>query len=242
MAKAEGAPQKKAKRTVNRLPATRRIEDIMNAAREVFAERGYDDASITDIAAKAGVVEGSIYRFFDSKRHLLIKVVEHWFEEMLQVDAAQLSGIRGTWNRVRFIIHHHLASIKREPALSRLMLQELRLDPGYRTSQLFHLNQSYTHRINDVVKEAMDAGEFRTDISPSFVRDLIFGCIEHRTWAFLRSEGDFDVEETANKLTDIVCRGLAADHGAVAAPAAGDMPQVVARLESLVERLEKQVR
>lgn len=240
MAKAEGAPQKKAKRTVNRLPATRRIEDIMNAAREVFADRGYDDASITDIAAKAGVVEGSIYRFFDSKRHLLIKVVEHWFEEMLQVDAAQLSGIRGTWNRVRFIIHHHLASIKREPALSRLMLQELRLDPGYRTSELFHLNQSYTHRISDVVKEAMEAGEFRTDVSPSFVRDLIFGCIEHRTWAFLRSEGDFDVEETASTLTDIVCRGLAADREPAAAPA--DMPRVVAKLESLVERLEKQVR
>ena len=241
MAKAEGAVHKKAKRTVNRLPAEQRIGDIMAAAREVFAERGYDDASITDIAAKAGVVEGSIYRFFDSKRHLLIKVVEHWFEEMLQVDAAQLSGIRGTWNRIRFIIHHHLASIKREPALSRLMLQELRLDPGYRTSALFHLNQSYTHRISDVVKEAMDTGEFRTDVSPSFVRDLIFGCIEHRTWAFLRSEGDFDVEETANTLTDIVCRGLVGDNAAAAAPV-GDMPGVVARLESLVERLEKQVR
>lgn len=237
MAKADEV-QKKAKRTVNRLPATRRIEDIMKAAREVFAERGYDDASITDIAAKAGVVEGSIYRFFDSKRHLLTKVVEHWYREMLQVDAAQLSGIRGTWNRIRFIIHHHLTSIKHEPALSRLMLQELRLDPDYRTSELFHLNQSYTHRINDVVKEAMEAGEFRTDVSPSFVRDLIFGCIEHRTWAFLRSEGDFDVEDTASKLTDIVCRGLAVDQGSADA----GMPKVVARLESLVERLEKQVR
>ena len=55
MAKAEGAVQKKAKRTVNRLPAEQRIGDIMAAARAVFAERGYDDASITDIAAKAGV-------------------------------------------------------------------------------------------------------------------------------------------------------------------------------------------
>jgi TetR/AcrR family transcriptional regulator, fatty acid metabolism regulator protein len=242
MAKAEGSLQKKAKRTVNRLPATRRIEDIMNAARVVFAERGYDDASITDIAAKAGVVEGSIYRFFDSKRHLLIKVVENWYDEMLQVDAAQLSGIRGTWNRIRFIVHHHLASIKREPALSRLVLQELRLDPEYRSSRLHHLNQSYAHRINDVVKEAMDAGEFRADVSPSFVRDLVFGCIEHRTWAFLRSEGDFDVEETASTLTDIVCRGLATDRGPAVATGAGDMQQVVAKLESLVARLEKQVR
>jgi TetR/AcrR family transcriptional regulator, fatty acid metabolism regulator protein len=188
------------------------------------------------------VVEGSIYRFFDSKRHLLTKVVEHWYEEMLQVDAAQLSGIRGTWNRIRFIIHHHLMSIKREPALSRLMLQELRLDPDYRSSKLFHLNQSYTHRVSEVVKEAMETGEFRNDVSPSFVRDLIFGCIEHRTWAFLRNEGDFDVEETANKLTDMVYRGLVKVQEPVAAQAEGDMQGVVARLQGLVDRLEKQLR
>jgi TetR/AcrR family transcriptional regulator, fatty acid metabolism regulator protein len=242
MAKAEKAFPKKVKRMVNRLPATRRIEDIMAAARVVFAERGYDDASITDIASRAGVVEGSIYRFFDSKRHLLTKVVEHWYEEMLQVDAAQLSGIRGTWNRIRFIIHHHLMSIKREPALSRLMLQELRLDPDYRSSKLFHLNQSYTHRVSEVVKEAMETGEFRNDVSPSFVRDLIFGCIEHRTWAFLRNEGDFDVEETANKLTDMVYRGLVKVQEPVAAQAEGDMQGVVARLQGLVDRLEKQLR
>lgn len=242
MVKTEKVLPKKVKRTVNRLPAEQRIGDIMNAARYVFAEHGYDDASITDIATKAGVVEGSIYRFFDSKRHLLTKVIEQWFIEMLQVDAAQFSGIRGTWNRIRFIIHHHLASIKREPALSRLMLQELRLDPNYRTSELFHLNQSYTHRISDVVKEAIVAGEFRTDVSPSFVRDLVFGCIEHRTWAFLRGEGDFDVEETANKLTDIVCRGLAVDHGVAKAEPADGMPAVMAKLENLVERLEKQVK
>lgn len=242
MAKAEKGLPKKAKRTVNRLPATRRIEDIMTAARAVFAERGYDNASITDIASRAGVVEGSIYRFFESKRHLLTKVVEHWYEEMLQVDAAQFSGILGTWNRIRFIIHHHLVSIKREPALSRLMLQELRLDPNYRTSRLFHLNQSYTHRISEVVKEAMETGEFRSDVSPSFVRDLIFGCIEHRTWAFLRNEGDFDVEETANTLTDIVFRGLVADRRPAAAADAGNGQDLVERLESLVDRLEKQVR
>lgn len=241
MTKAEKVLPKRVKRTVNRLPATRRIEDIMAAARQVFAERGYDDASITDIASKAGVVEGSIYRFFESKRHLLTRVVEHWFEEMLQVDAAQFSGIRGTWNRIRFIIYHHLMSIKREPALSRLMLQELRLDPNYRTSKLFHLNQSYTHRVSEVVKEAMETGEFRNDVSPSFVRDLIFGCIEHRTWAFLRNEGDFDVEDTANKLTDMVYRGLVQGQGSVSEPDEGDMQRIVDRLQCLVDRLEKQV-
>lgn len=223
------------RRRVNRLPAERRIADIMLAARAIFTEKGYSDALISDIAERAGVVEGSIYRFFASKRDLLVRVVEHWYEDMLARDEAQFAAVRGTWNRIRFIIHHHLASIKREPALSRLVFQELRPDPNYRQTRLFQLNQAYTHRIIDLVREAVAAGEFRSDVPPSLVRDLIYGGIEHRTWAFLRNEGDFDLEETADALTEMVYRGLAATP---AQPAADPASPTLARLERVAERLE----
>lgn len=220
------------KRQVNRLPPERRIADIMRAARIVFAEKGYDDALISDIATRAGVVEGSIYRFFANKRELLMKVVEHWYEEMLTGDVEAFSGVRGTWNQIRFIVHHHLMSIRREPALSRLVFQELRPDSEYRSSRLFQLNQAYTHRIVDVLRDAVARGELRDDFSAGLVRDMIYGCVEHRTWAFLRQEGDFDPESTADGIADIIYRGLAV------APPSEAMPIVVSRLESVAERLE----
>ena len=92
------------RRQVSRLPAERRIADIMLAARAVFTEKGYNDALISDIAERAGVVEGSIYRFFTNKRDLLVRVVEHWYEEMLARDDEQFASVRGTWNKIRFII------------------------------------------------------------------------------------------------------------------------------------------
>ncbi len=197
-----------AKRQVNRLPPERRIADILLAARDVFTEKGYQDALISDIADRAGVVEGSIYRFFANKRDLLVKTVEHWYEDMLAHDEEQFRGVRGTWNRIRFVVHHHLATIRREPALSRLVFQELRPDPGYRNTRLFKLNQAYTHRIVEIVKAAMASGEFRSDVSPSLVRDMVFGAVEHRTWAFLRNEGEFIVDETADGIADLIYRGL----------------------------------
>jgi AcrR family transcriptional regulator len=198
-----------ARRQVNRLPPERRVADILAAARAVFTEKGYQEALISDIAERAGVVEGSIYRFFANKRDLLVKMVEHWYEDMLAHDDEQFGGVRGTWSRIRFIVHHHLASIRREPALSRLVFQELRPDPNYRQTRLFQLNQVYTHRLVDIVKAAMAAGEFRTDISASLVRDMIYGAVEHRTWSFLRDEGDFDLDETADGITEIIYQGLA---------------------------------
>lgn len=227
--------QTSTRRQVNRLPAERRIADIMLAARAVFTEKGYSDALISDIAERAGVVEGSIYRFFTNKRDLLIRVVEHWYEEMIASDDEQFGGVRGTWNRIRFIIHHHLASIRREPALSRLVFQELRPDPEYRSTRLFQLNQAYTHRIIDVVKAGVAEGELRGDISPSLVRDMVYGCIEHRTWAFLRNEGEFELDATADGITDIVYRGLVADRR----PPHDPVSDTLSRLESVAARLER---
>jgi len=221
-------------RRVSRLPAERRILDIMLAARVVFTEKGYNDALISDIAERAGVVEGSIYRFFANKRDLLVRVVEHWYEEMLAHDDEQFASVRGTWNQIRFIVHHHLSSIRREPALSRLVFQELRPDPSYRKTRIFELNQAYTRRVIDVVKAAMAQGEFRTDVSPYLVRDMVYGCVEHRTWAFLRNEGDFEIDDTADSIADIVYRGLAVQKTADDAVAA-----MLSRLEEAVVRLEK---
>lgn len=59
-----------------RLPASERRERILAAATEVFAERGYRDASMGEIAARAGVVASVIYDHFGSKRELAIELLE----------------------------------------------------------------------------------------------------------------------------------------------------------------------
>lgn len=221
-----------AKRQVNRLPPERRISDIMAAARDVFIEKGYHEALISDIADRAGVVEGSIYRFFTNKRDLLVKVVELWFETILREDAEQFAAARGTWGRMRFLIYHHLMSIRRDAALSRLMFLEIRPSADYRTSRLFELNRAYTQRLVEVVKEGIAAGELNRDASPTLARDMVFGCIEHRTWAFLRQEGDFDPIATADAITQLVYSGLASER--TAAPEA----DLLMRLEAATARLE----
>ena len=223
--------QRTSKRQVNRLPPERRIADIMKAAREVFTEKGYSDSLISDIAERAGVVEGTIYRFFTNKRELLQRVAEEWFVEMMANAEEGFGAIHGEWNRIHFIVYHHLASIRRDPGLSRLVFQELRPDPQYRTTRLFALNRDYTRRISDVVRDGMARGVFRPDISPSLVRDMVYGTIEHRTWAFLRNEGDFDPEATAKAITEMIYAGLLP-------PAGPTRDEVLARLDAIVGRLE----
>lgn len=202
------AKPKRQRRIASRLPKERREADILDAARTVFRQRGYENASISEIADRAGIVEGSIYRYFKNKRHLLMKVVEQWYGGMITEDEAQLPAVHGTWNRLRHAIWHHLKAIREEPGLSRLVFSEFRPEAGYRQTSIFALNRRYTSRVTDIVRAGIATGEFRSDVPPALIRDLIFGCIEHHTWAFLRGEGEFDLERTADSIANLVCHGL----------------------------------
>ena len=59
------------KRSFVRLPREKRMRDIEKAARLVFSQHGFDAAPVNEIAAEAGISEGSIYKFYTNKRDLL---------------------------------------------------------------------------------------------------------------------------------------------------------------------------
>lgn len=71
------------------------------------------------------------------------------------------------------------------------------------------------------------------DVSLRLVRDMIYGCAEHRTWAYLRGEGDFDPEATADAIVDLVLGGLLKRDRVD-----GAKPDLADRLEKAIDRLE----
>jgi TetR/AcrR family fatty acid metabolism transcriptional regulator len=223
-------------KSVSRLPPDRRVAEIVAAARVVIAERGYEATAMAAIAQHAGVVEGTLYRFFKTKEELMLRVAEEWLEEIL-AERVTLDSIRGTWNRLRHLIWRALNLMRSQPAVSRFVLIEMRPMPTYRSTQLFKLTRQFTADVRAVCFEAIQSGEFRDDVSPSLLRDMIFGCIEHQTWAFLRREGDFKIDEVADSIAHVIYRGMAAS-----VPAEPDrMEKVLERLEKAAAGLEKQL-
>lgn len=222
------------RRRIRRLPRATRMQTLMDAARAVFCERGYADAPTAEIAARAGVVEGSIYRFFKTKRDLLIKVVEDWYAHIFADYDQQLKRITGTRNRLRYMIWRHLAVIHGDPAMCRLIFSELRSGPEYRETSVFALNRAYTRRTLNIIEEGIEKGELRADVPLNIARDMIYGAVEHHTFAFLRSEGAFNPDAAADAITDLIYRGMA-DPKSRSAAAQGDP---LHRLENVTQRLE----
>jgi TetR/AcrR family transcriptional regulator, fatty acid metabolism regulator protein len=66
---------------------------------------------------------------------------------------------------------------------------------------------------------------------------MIFGCIEHQTWAFIRGSGDFSVDEVTEGIVTVVYRGMAAPR--VASPKTASPAGALTALDDAVQRVER---
>ncbi len=228
-------PRARTRSFARRLPRDQRVAEIIQSARAVLRERGSEQFLTSEVAERCGTSEGTIYKYFPTKRDLLIEAAESWYEELLAEDyPARTSGpIR---ERLYQAIWWSLSFIRREPALSRFVLMELRADPNYPTMRIYQQNREVVERVMSVVAAGQQSGAFRSDLPRSLIRDIIFGAIEHQTWAYLRGEGDFSVDNSAAAITDIVIRGLSTG------PSSEDLlSDTVKRLENIVAALHQQL-
>lgn len=215
-----------------RLRKEDRHAELLDAAAETFREKGYHDTSIAEIAERAGVVEGTIYRYFATKRDLLVHVVERAYEEAIADFEVQLHGISGTRNRLRYLVWRHLKTIEEDPAIAKLVTYEIKVDPNYRSMRIFELNKAYTRRTTEIIEQAIRSGEFVADVPIPIIRDMIYGCIDHNTWSYVRGEGRFELDATADYITHLIYRGLAVH------PAQPGETSALARIDERLGRLE----
>jgi AcrR family transcriptional regulator len=60
----------------NRLDASQRRDQILDAANDLFAERGYEEVSVEDIASSAGVTRGLVHHYFGGRKEVYVALVE----------------------------------------------------------------------------------------------------------------------------------------------------------------------
>lgn len=224
----------KERRSFVRLPREQRMREIEAAARECFARHGFDAAPINEIASLAGISEGSIYNFYNTKRDLLHTILETWYQAMIDDFRAGLESVTGARERLHIVIRQHLVSIHESPDLCRLFYSEVRNAPDYHTTRLYQMNREYTRVVTEIVSAGIGSGELRPDTSVALVRDVVFGGVEHRVSGFLAGRADLDCDRLAAQITSLVFDGVARR-----VDDAGPLGTLVERLESAVEKLER---
>jgi TetR/AcrR family transcriptional regulator, cholesterol catabolism regulator len=183
-----------------------RKDQIETVAAALFKERGFAATSMRDLANAIGIEAASIYSHVRSKEELLqsicFKMAQEFFE-ILENPQTQELPFAG---RLREIITAHVAIITRNVTASVVFQQEWRhLSEPYLTHFL-ELRDQYEHRIQDIIRNGTEAGEFVATDAKFVTRTLLSSLNWIPQW--YRLDGELSPADIARNIADLFLKGL----------------------------------
>lgn len=207
---------------------------IVAAARDLFAEREFDAVPVGEIAKRAGVAEGTVYLYFESKSALLRAVVAAFYAQLTEEAAAGVREIRDTRKRLEFLAVHHVESVIEH---RRILFGTGRRGTDEADDQ-YRFNRAYVAVFDDVVREGRDRGEIRGDVPLRLLRDVFYGSLEYAARTMLIHGRTKEMRRTVRSFMDTLERGVLV-RGEPRRTARGDgLTGVAERLERVADRLE----
>jgi AcrR family transcriptional regulator len=200
------------RRTPAGVKSQQRVKDILQAGRDVFAEKGYDAATSAEIAQRAGISEATVFSYFSGKRELCARVIADWYDEIIDAFESGLPREGSVRQQFAFIVRTHLRlMLVNGTGLCSLVLSEGRTKRHDLSDTLTELQRRYTAPLMNVLARGQELGHVRADIPLRLMRSLVFGPMEHVLWdATLakRRLSQAQIDTTANELVDVLWAAL----------------------------------
>ena len=187
---------------------TTKRERILRAAVDVFAQNGYFNAKVAEIAKAAGVADGTIYLYFDGKEDLLITIFREHTRNYLQSLERDLSTISRPEERLRIAIRHHLETLGRDRALAIVSQVELRHSLKFMSLLSQQEVADYLNILRKIVEHGQNDGVFRRNLHPALVAKSVFGVLDEMVTSWILSEKDYPLAEQAEQVADLLLTGL----------------------------------
>ena len=187
---------------------TSKRERILRAAVDVFAEHGYFNAKVAQIAKSAGVADGTIYLYFDGKEDVLITIFREYTRSYLQSLEKAMANINRAEDRLRTAVQHHLETLGRDRSLAVVAQVELR--HSLKFLSLFSQQEiaDYLNVIRKIVEHGQETAAFRRNVHPQLAAKAIFGVLDEMVTSWMLSEKDYDLAATSEQVADLILTGL----------------------------------
>jgi TetR/AcrR family transcriptional regulator, fatty acid metabolism regulator protein len=187
---------------------TSKRERILRAAVDVFAEHGYFNAKVAQIAKAAGVADGTIYLYFDGKEDLLITIFREHTRNYLRSLERTLANINRAEERLRVAVRHHLETLGRDRALA--VVSQVELRHSLKFMSLFSQQEvaDYLNVIRKIVEHGQQQGVFRRNVHPQLVAKAVFGVLDEMVTSWMLSEKDYDLAAQSEQVADLILTGL----------------------------------
>jgi AcrR family transcriptional regulator len=180
---------------------------IIDTAARLFRERGFSDTTTRELGEAVGIRGPSIYHHFETKQDLLFGVCRESLRRLDQA-MAQLPADGTPEERIRTLIHIHVATIVRDRDLHATMLIEMRALTGERRAAVVESRDAYEQLVRSPIAAAQVEGYIRDDMSARHLALFLLGLLNWTIFWF-RESGTLDPEHLADMLTELFLGGAA---------------------------------
>jgi TetR/AcrR family transcriptional regulator, fatty acid metabolism regulator protein len=181
---------------------------IMRAATRLFAQRGFFNAQVADVAKAAGVAAGTVYLYFRSKDDLLVSLFERTMRDAIAEGREALAGASCPRERLKRIARLHLTRLGRDRDLAVVFQVELRQS----TKFMERFSSSYFREYLGLIREAVEAGQasglFRKDVNATAAAKILFGALDEMATNWMLSRRRYALEDDADTVIDLFLNGV----------------------------------
>jgi AcrR family transcriptional regulator len=197
----------------------RRFSEILDHAAEVFAEKGYEGASMRDLSRLSGMSLAGLYYYFDSKEELLYHIQKHTFTNIVDRLRERLAASLDPDERIRIFVHNHVDyAVSNQKAMKVLSHEDDILKDGH-GAELTAIKREYYRicvgLVDDLAESEQLAGVGQNSTAASGVstRTAVMGLFGMMNWLYTwyKPRVDPGAEVIARQISDIFLQGVRGD-------------------------------
>ena len=181
-------------------------ERIIESAKKLFAEQGFQKTTVMNISKAAGLSEAALYEYFQGKENLLLTIPDLWISGAIEELDGQLFGIKGAFNKLRKFLWWYLRFIERDPQNARIVFLFLKTNANFMTTEVYSNVRIFYSSLVDIFEEGRSSGEMKADLNPYVARSIFLGTIEHMVIRWLLKDMSYSLldglEHTFDLLVD----------------------------------------
>lgn len=184
---------------------------ILEAAIKVFAEQGFFQSTISQIAKEAQVADGTIYLYFKNKEDILVQFFSYKTKQVFERFRQGVDSQGSAIEKLRSLIRRHLEEFQQDRNMAVVYQSETHQTSRRAEPQIRAMSKMYMDIVSQIVEQGQQEGSIRKELYLGLVRRFIIGAVDEVINTWLHAEKDYDLTSMADPLVDLFVRGIGVD-------------------------------
>jgi TetR/AcrR family fatty acid metabolism transcriptional regulator len=185
-----------------------KYDRILEAAVKVFAEHGFFQSTVSQIAREAGVADGTIYLYFKNKDDILVQFFSYKTRQVFSRFREEVDGADNAVDKLRNLIRRHLEEFQNDRNMAIVYRAETHQKSRLVEAQIKEMSKMYLDIVSEIVEQGQEEGVIRKDLYLSLVKRFILGAVDEVINTWIHSDGKYDIGTMADPLVDLFIRGI----------------------------------